>query len=465
MERKLLKKLKKWQASPERKPLILEGARQVGKTYLLKKFGEKNFDNVIYVNLERPDSDIDTLFATTFEPKKIVETLSLKYNVKIVPERTLIIFDEIQEKPAIMTALKYFAEEAPEYSVVVAGSLLGVAFMKGVSFPVGKVDRMRLYPLDFEEFCWAMGLKNQLEAVRKSIHQKEMPLLGADIRDAFQQYLAVGGMPAAVFNWAINRDIEAVDRILKNILADYRDDFGKHATATEAEKIMRVWSSVPIQFAKENHKFIYKAIRDSARGRDYEFALGWLKSAGLTYGVSLVARGDRLPLKAYSDMKDFKLYMLDVGLMRALAGLPSSVVVGEDDIWSQFGGAFAEQYVLQQLLANGMEEAYYWTGGADNESAPKARSEVDFIVSSKEKIIPIEVKSGTNVKAKSLKVYRKKYEPSLSVRFSLLGLDYNEGLLNLPLFYSFLFEEFLMIGAKNTEELMSFHTKSSQPKT
>jgi predicted AAA+ superfamily ATPase len=459
MERKLLKKLKEWQKKPGRKPLVLEGARQVGKTYLLQRFGENCFKNVVYINLELPDSDIDEMLSDSLDPQKIVDKLSLKYNTKIYPNETLIIFDEVQEKPIVLTLLKYFAEKAPEYCVAVAGSLLGIAIHQGSSFPVGKVDRLHLYPLDFEEFCFAMGLKPQIKAIRQAINAGERPIFTSDFRDAFWQYLTIGGMPAAVFEWLNSKNINTVELILENILADYKADFGKHASAADAQKIAAVWDSVPAQFAKDNHKFTYKAVNQTARGRDFEFAFSWLESAGLVYKVSLVPAGDKLPLKAYANQKDFKVYVLDVGLLRVLSRLPSSVVIGEDDVWSQFGGVFAEQFVLQQIIAETKRSVYYWVGGSDNESSPKTRSEVDFVTSRAERIIPIEVKSGTNVKAKSLKIYRGKYQPALSIRFSLLDLDYNEGLLNIPLYYSFLFNELLDISAKNVGKLAVFSAK------
>jgi predicted AAA+ superfamily ATPase len=313
--------------------------------------------------------------------------------------------------------------------------------------------------LDFEEFCLAVGLKSQIKSIRQAIKSGERPVFATDFRDAFWQYLTIGGMPAAVFEWITNKNINTVELILENILADYKADFGKHASAADAQKIAAVWDSVPAQFAKDNHKFTYKTVHQTARGRDYEFAFSWLENAGLTYKVSLIPAGDKLPLKAYANLKDFKIYVLDVGLLRVLSGLPASVVISEDDIWSQFGGAFAEQFVLQQIISGANHSVYYWVGGSENESSPKARSEVDFVTSHAEYIVPIEVKSGTNVKAKSLKVYRGKYQPPLSVRFSLLGLDYNEGLLNIPLYYSFLFGEFLDLGVKDIGQLAAFSAK------
>jgi len=367
----------------------------------------------------------------------------LKYNVSVNPENTLIIFDEIQELPRALTSLKYFAEDAPEYHIAATGSLLGIALHSGTSFPVGKVDRLRLYPMDLEEFYWAFGMQNQTQEAHEAIENLRRPLIASDFKDVFQQYLAVGGMPAAVGEWVESKNINRVELILKNILADYKDDFSKHTTNAESRKIANLWRTVPQQFAKENHKFTYKIVEPSARGRDYAFALDWLLDAGLIYKVNLTAHGDKMPLSFYADNADFKVYTLDVGLLRQLAGLPVSIVIGDNNIWSNFGGAFAEQFVLQQLRSLGFDEAYYWAGNAGNPTQPKGKSELDFVVSTNNTIIPIEVKSGEQVKGQSLRVFRNKYRPDLSIRFSLKGLEYNDGLLNIPLYYSFLFNDLI----------------------
>ena len=443
MQRRLLKELLNWKSSPKRKPLLLEGARQVGKTYLLETlFGKEYYDHVIRVNFEKSDSELRNLFEENIDPKRVINYLSMKEHRHIHQERTLIIFDEIQEVPRALTSLKYFSEDAPNYHIVATGSLLGIALHGGTSFPVGKIDRLRLYPMDLEEFYWALGLKNQSDEAWDAIENSRNPLFSSSFRDAFQQYLAIGGMPAAVSEWIDNQNINNVELILKNILSDYRDDFSKHTTNSEARKIANLWRTIPNQFAKENHKFSYKTIEPSARARDYAFSLDWLIDAGLIYKIDLVTHGDKLPLSFYANTADFKIYTLDVGLLRRLTNLPSSVVMGEENIWSNFGGFFAEQFVLQQLRSLGFDEAYYWMGNADNSLQPKGKSEVDFIVSFDNQIIPIEVKSGYNVKAQSLRVYRNKYNPELSIRFSLKNLEYNEGLLNIPLYYSFLLKGF-----------------------
>lgn len=448
MQRKLLQQLLEWKNSEKRLPLLLEGARQVGKTYLLEAlFGKVHFKNIIHVNFEKADTELLALFEGNIEPKRIINYLSLKHNTPISQNDTLVIFDEIQEVPRALTSLKYFAEDAPEYYIAATGSLLGIALHCGTSFPVGKVNRLRLYPMDLEEFYWAFGMQNQTKEAHKAIENLRKPLIESDFRDLFQQYLAVGGMPAAVKEWIESKDISRVEIILKNILADYKDDFSKHTTSAESRKISNLWGSVPQQFAKENHKFVYKTVEPSARGRDYAFAIDWLLDAGLIYKIDLVVHGNRLPLSFYANNADFKIYSLDVGLLRQLAGLPASVVIGDDNIWSNFGGAFAENFVLQQLRSFGFDEAYYWANNADHPNQPKGKSELDFVVSKDNTIFPIEVKSGEQVKGQSLRIFRNKYKPELSLRFSLKGLEYNEGLLNIPLYYLFLFND--MIAQKN----------------
>ncbi|MCL2650570.1 MAG: AAA family ATPase [Candidatus Azobacteroides sp.] len=461
MQRKLLQELLVWKSNEKRKPLLLEGARQVGKTYLLETlFGKAYYNNVIRVNFEEADSELLALFDGNIEPQRIVNYLSLKYNVSINPNNTLIIFDEIQESPRALTSLKYFAEDAPEYHIAATGSLLGIDLHSGTSFPVGKVDRLRLYPMDLEEFYWTFNMQNQTNEAHEAIENLRCPLIASGFRDIFQQYLAVGGMPAAVNEWVESKNINHVELILKNILADYKDDFSKHTTNAESRKIANLWRSIPQQFAKENHKFTYKTIEPSARGRDYAFALDWLLDAGLIYKINLTAHGDKLPLSFYADNTDFKIYTLDVGLLRQLAGLSVSIVIGDNNIWSNFGGAFAEQFVLQQLRSLGLDEAYYWAGNADNPTQPKGKSELDFVVSTDNIIIPIEVKSGERVKGQSLRVFRNKYKPELNIRFSLKGLEYNEGLLNIPLYYSFLFND--LIAQKDSLSTSLFAVKKTQ---
>ena len=421
MERQLTSKLITWKESKTRKPLILEGARQVGKTYLLQQFGQAQYRNVVYVNFDRIDPDISELFTGAIDPSRIIDFLAVKYSQPVVPSDTLIIFDEIQESPRALASLKYFAEDAPEYHVAAAGSLLGVTLHSGTSFPVGKVDFLRLEPLSFEEFCWACGLRDKVDYTRKD--PTKYAHFSGEFSDAFTQYMAVGGMPRAVTEWIDSKDMTAVDEILQGILSSYRNDFSKHTDPTQSERIAHIWQSIPSQFAKEHRRFVYGVARPGARAREYELSIAWLADAGLVRRVYSVSRGDQLPLEAYKDIAAFKLYLLDIGLLRVLCGLSSGDITGSDDLFRQFNGVFAEQFVLQQFADHTL---YYWTSGA--------QSEVDFVMQLRGLIIPIEVKSGENVKAKSLGVYRDRYNPKLSLRFSLKSVEYNSGLLNIPLF-------------------------------
>lgn len=427
MKRELMQQLVAWQGSAKRKPLILEGARQVGKTYLLQAFGRECYKNTVYVNFDRLNPDIVELFSGAIEPKRIIDFLSIKYSVAIEPESTLIIFDEIQELPRALASLKYFTEDAPEYHIVAAGSLLGVSLHSGTSFPVGKVDFLRLEPMSLEEFGWAAGLEEKINYTQKD-PEKNIGFTD-EFKDIFRQYLVVGGMPEAVLEWLDTKDMQRVDVILQSILSSYGNDFSKYTNPTQSERIRHIWQSIPSQFAKESRRFVYGVAKPGARAREYELSIGWLVDAGLVRKIYAVSRGDKLPLSAYKDTQAFKLYLLDVGLLRALAGLSSGDLVNSNDMFGQFGGLFAEQFVLQQLSEHTL---YYWTSGS--------QSELDFIVQANGKIIPIEVKSGENVKAKSLRVYRDRYKPSLAVRFSMKPLERNNGLINIPLYQAWLFK-------------------------
>lgn len=425
-----MQNLIEWQKSTKRKPLILEGARQVGKTYLLQAFGREHYKNVVYVNFDRLDPDIAELFAGAIEPKRIIDFLAIKYSVAIEPGTTLLIFDEIQELPGALASLKYFTEDAPEYHVAAAGSLLGVSLHAGTSFPVGKVNFARLEPLSLEEFAWANGLEDKITYAWQNV--EENIGFANEFTDTFRQYLVVGGMPEAVLEWLDTKDMQRVDMVLQHILNFYGNDFSKYTDATQSERIRHIWQSIPSQFAKGSKRFIYGAAKPGARSREYELSIGWLVDTGLVRKVHTVSRGDELPLSAYKDIQSFKLYLLDVGLLRVLAGLSSGDLVGSDDIFGQFGGLFAEQFVLQQLANH---KLYYWTSGA--------QSEIDFVVQAHGKIIPIEVKSGENVKAKSLRVYRDRYKPELAVRFSMKPLEHNGGLTNIPLYQAWLFDSLI----------------------
>ena len=429
MERKLMSELLEWKEKKKRKPLLLEGARQVGKTYLLKEFGERYYKNVAYVNFQNPSEELIDIFNGSIDPKRIITMLDLYLNMKITPADTLIIFDEAQEVPKVLTSLKYFCEEAPEYHVTTAGSLLGVFLHKGTSFPVGKVNSLKLEPMDFEEFLLANNQEKILDFVK--VNPGEIAF-NEILLDLFKQYLFVGGMPEAVADWIENKNVENVTAIQDEIINNYRKDFSKHTDNTTAIRIRQVFDSLPAQFAKANDKFLYGTVKSGARAREYEIAIEWLIDAGIIRRVNHVSCGDKIPIKAYANPSSFKLYFIDIGLFRHLAEIPANVIQSKTAIFNIFNGLVAEQFVLQQLAKYTL---YFWTGGED--------SEVDFILQYGSEIIPIEVKSGTNVKAKSLKIYRETYSPRISVRFSLKNSKLDAGLQNIFLPHIFLFEQLI----------------------
>lgn len=421
MKRKLYDELIKWKSAKKRKPLLLTGARQVGKTYLLKQFGEKEFETVVYLNLDKEKARYESVFNDSIEPSEIIAKLETVIGKKITPEDTLIIFDEVQEIPRALTSLKYFCEDAPEYYVVASGSLLGIALHEGTSFPVGKVDRLELAPMDYEEFMTATGNERFLRIINS---EGDLKIFADKFESIFKEYLIVGGMPEAVASWVETRDYAEVDKIQNMILLAYLDDISKHVDATTATRIHQVWNSLPAQFAKRNEKFMFNVIKEGARAREYEMAIQWLVDCSIVRKVEKLKTGDKLPLKAYADASSFKLYFLDVGLFRHLAGVTTEMVLEDEKLFKEFNGFFVEQFVLQQMSSN--YALYYWSS--------EANAEVDFVTEHSGKIIPIEVKSGTNVKAKSLKTFRDNFSPKLAVRFSLKPLEYNDGLLNLPIF-------------------------------
>ncbi len=423
-DRKIIVQLKKWQAKEDRKPLIMLGARQVGKTSVLKRFGKECFEYCAYFSLDEEDGVCD-IFRKTKNPKQVVEQLSFLTDIPILPERTLLILDEIQECPEAIAAMKYFCEQAPEYVVACAGSLLGLAFgHAGFSFPVGKVDHLEMYPVTFSEF---------LEQKDAGLYRYYQSIDGFDpipdvfferLSQAFTAYRISGGMPEAAMKM-LSLDNAGVETVLKNILKDYAFDFVKHASPQLANRISHVWNSLPSQLAKENRKFVYQLVRPGARAREYEDALIWLKNAGLLYKVSLCAT-PQLPLKSYEDLSIFKIYCLDIGLLRVLAEMDASVYLSDAPGFKEFKGALAENYVLQSLIAQGVNCSRYWASGN--------KAEVEFIVQHGSKVIPIEVKSGTSVTGRSLIEYNKKYSPELRVRFSMLNLKRDDNLINIPLF-------------------------------
>jgi len=429
-----MSELLKWKAKSSRKPLLLEGARQVGKTYLLNDFGKRYYKNIAYVNFQNPSTQLIDLFNGSIEPKRIIVMLELLLNMKISPAETLIIFDEAQEVPRALTSLKYFCENAPEYHIVTAGSLLGVFLHKGTSFPVGKVNSLKLEPMDFEEFLWANNRENIVEFLKSNPNETTFNEI---LSDLFKQYLFVGGMPEAVGDWVEKHNVENITAIHEEILNNYRKDFSKYTDNTTAIRIRQVFDSLPAQFAKKNDKFLYGTIKSGARAREYEMAIEWLLDAGIVRRVNHVSCGDKIPLKSYANPSSFKLYFVDIGLFRHLAEIPIEVINDKTAFFNEFNGLVVEQFVLQQLTNYTL---YFWTGKI---------SEVDFIMQYGAEIIPIEVKSGKNVKAKSLQYFREIYSPKISVRFSMKDTKLNNDLQNICLFNSFLFEQLLDTRGEN----------------
>lgn len=424
MKRNLMKSLKEWKNSPYRKPLILSGARQVGKTWLMKEFGRTEYTNTVYVNFDQ-DINAAGLFEGSINPDRIILGLRALSGMEIDPDNTLIIFDEVQEAPRALTSLKYFCEEAPQYSIIAAGSLLGVALHAGTSFPVGKVDRMHLYPLNFQEFLYAMG-EDAAAEILQTKDQRMITVLREKLSDLLRQYYYVGGMPEAVNYYKDNKEFTGVRQIQKNLLAYYQQDFSKHAEPKLTERLNLVWSSIPAQLAKENRKFIYGQVRHGARAKDFELAIQWLSDCGLIHVIHRVTKPG-YPLKAYEDLNAFKIYLLDVGLLGAMADLSSNTIVEGNRIFTEFKGALAEQYVLQELIAEDHLNPMYY-------SAENSRMEIDFIVQKGDEVIPIEVKAEENLRAKSLRSYCEKYKPKTAVRFSMSDYREQDWMVNVPLY-------------------------------
>ena len=423
-DRKIISQLKNWNSKEDRKPLMILGARQVGKTSVLKRFGKECFDHCAYFSLDEEEGVCD-IFRKTKNPLQIVEQLSFLTDVPILPNKTLLILDEIQECPEAITAMKYFCEKAPQYAVACAGSLLGLAFgHEGFSFPVGKVDHLEMFPVTFSEF---------LEQKDASLYRYYQSINGFEpipdvfferLSQAFTAYRISGGMPEAAMKMLLS-DKSAVETVLNNILKDYAFDFVKHATPQLANRISHVWNSLPSQLAKENRKFIYQLVRPGARAREYEDALLWLKNAGLLYKVNL-CETPQLPLKSYESLSVFKIYCLDIGLLRVLSEMDADIYLSDNPGFKEFKGALAENYVLQSLVAQGINCSRYWASGN--------QAEVEFIIQHSTEVIPIEVKSGTSVTGRSLIEYNKKYSPKLRLRFSMLNLKKDDSFINIPLF-------------------------------
>ncbi|MBS5856969.1 MAG: ATP-binding protein [Clostridium sp.] len=434
MYRRIMEELIKWKKCKERKPLILRGARQVGKTYIIKQFGEENYDGVAYFNFDH-DTQLQNMFETTKDPKSILEQLSFVYGKAILPEKTLIVFDEIQECPNALNSLKYFEEEAKEYHIVSAGSLLGIR-LSHTSFPVGKVDFLDMYPMTFTEFLEADGQKNLVNYMDSIKKIENIPdIFFNKLSEKLKAYFIIGGMPEVVDSWTKYKDMEKVNKIQDNILKSYESDFSKHTTNVEANRISIIWNSIPSQISKENKKFLYQVAKNGARAREYKGAVNWLRDANVVNKIYNVTKPS-MPLIGYNDLASFKMYLNDVGLLRKKTDLDSKVIIEENKLFQEFKGALTENYVLQTLVANGLKPYYYTF---DN------KYEIDFIIQYQNEIIPIEVKSGKSVNNTSLKVYNEVNKPKTRIRLSMKNLSKDDNLINIPLFMIEYLKEFIEI--------------------
>ena len=424
MERKIISQLKQWKESPFRKPLILAGARQVGKTYILKEFGKQEYKHVAYINCDG-NSEIANIFAEDYDMKRVLMIIGAICKTPIIPGETLIILDEIQELHKGLSSLKYFCENAPEYHVAVAGSLLGVAMHQGESAPVGKVDIIRLYPMSFEEFLLAKDEKQLLD-ILQSRDWKTISLLHEKFTKILREYYFVGGMPEAVMTYLATNDANQVRQVQNNILFIYRSDMSKHVNPNDATRISMVWQSIPSQLSRENKKFIYGAVREGARAKDFEMAIQWLVDAGLTYRISRV-REVGVPLKFYEDITTFKLFLLDVGLLGALGEMEPAQMLVSNKVMTESKGAFTENYVLCQLLSHQNIFTYYY-------SREDARLEIDFLAQYQGIITPIEVKAEENLRSKSLRAFIDKHQELQAIRFSMSPYREQEWMTNIPLY-------------------------------
>lgn len=422
MERSIYSSLKKWKDSPTRKPLILQGARQVGKTYILKEFGAREYSEVVYINCD-DNNDMQNMFVD-YDVDRIIRSMSAISGVSIKPSTTLLILDEIQEVERGLASLKYFCEKAPEYHVAVAGSLLGITLHEGTSFPVGKVDMLYMYPMDFEEFLLAMGKEQLVELLRNNSWAALTPLRGM-LTELLRQYYFVGGMPEAVKTYVERGDIWEVRSIHSKIIDAYRNDMSKHVPKQQVQRINMVWNSIPSQLARDNKKFIYGALRKGARANDFEIAIQWLVDSGLVHKVHRISK-PVVPLNFYEDMVSFKLFLLDCGLLGALSETPPEQILIGDNVFEEYKGAFTENYVLQQLKSLPSTFVYYYSN--DNSTL-----EIDFVVQHEAHVIPIEVKAEENLRAKSLRQFVTDNSGLHGVRFSMSDYREQDWLTNVPL--------------------------------
>ncbi len=432
MERDLFIKLEKWKNKKKRKPLIIQGARQVGKTWIMKEFGTRYFKDTVYINFDNNEK-IKAVFDEDYDIPRIISAIKIEYGKSFDVEDTLIIFDEIQEAPKALAALKYFYENAPQYAIMAAGSLLGVALHQGTSFPVGKVDFMQLYPLNFSEFLCALR-ENQLAQLLESNDYKLINAYSTKYTDLLRKYYYIGGMPEAVQTFIETDDFYEVREIQKSLLKYYEEDFSKHAPKEVVPRIMMVWNSIPSQLAKENRKFIYGAMREGARAKEFELAIQWLEDAGLIIRNYRVTKPD-IPLIAYMEMSSFKMFMLDVGLLGAKANIHAKVLLDGCRIFEEFKGALTEQFVAQQLKSSGRELYYY--------STENSSGEIDFVIQQEMRCIPIEVKAEENLRARSLRAFCEKYKPEIAIRTSMSNYREQDWMINVPLYA---FSQFINYG-------------------
>lgn len=434
MERTLYKQLLAWKSRTDRKPLLLQGARQVGKTYLLKEFARREYSDCAYFNFEQ-DPQLGALFEETLDPAVLIESLGAFIGRRIEPRSTLIFFDEIQAFPRAITSLKYFCEDASEYHVTAAGSLLGVSVGKTTSFPVGKVNFMTLYPMSFFEYLTAVGEGMLVKMLEEKTTPESLPGVFHDKLDRlFKYYLYVGGMPGVVRDYIDGKDIQNVRRMQMEILEAYQRDFSKYSSAGDAIRVSEVWRSIPVQLARENKKFKYSQVKNGGRASRFEVAIEWLRKAGLIYIVYNI-KTPKLPLMGYVERNKFKIYTLDPGLLGAMLDVPSQVIVLNDQLFSQYNGAFTENYAAGELIRSlDSDHVFYWTS--------KSEAEVDFILSIEGKVLPLEVKSGLSRRTKSLRVYAGKYHPPGVYRSSPRNFTQDGDLVNIPLYALSLFPRF-----------------------
>lgn len=422
MNRLCFHQLKKWKDSKKRKPLIIQGARQVGKTWLMQEFGRREFEKVIYLNFES-SSRLKELFIVDFNIERIINSIEIEANQKIVSSKTLLLFDEVQEAEKGLTALKYFYEQAPEYYIIAAGSLLGISMQKQNSFPVGKVDFLKLYPLSFREFLLNLGEEKLYEQLAVS-NFEVLTIFHQKLVEYLRLYYFIGGMPEVVAHYIEHKNIEAVRDIQQQILLGYENDFAKHAPHEIVPRIKLVWNSILSQLAMENRKFIYGQIKKGARAKDFEMAIGWLVDAGLILKVNRISK-PTLPLNAYMDIDAFKLFFVDIGLLNALGNLDPKILLEKNNILTEYKGALSEQFVCQQLII--AHQLFYWTAEA-------ATAEIDFVLQHNNEAVPIEVKAEENLKAKSLKLFVGKFKTKTAYRTSMNKYRAEEWLTNIPLY-------------------------------